>query len=111
MIVESPLKPEQASFRQVIPAGDYFLKVIQAGETLRILDLEGNQAADTLFYKVIEEAPAPGLDDTVGERMHATAQRLGEAITYRSAGTVEFIYAPDSQAFWRTLNDPFPAWD
>jgi len=50
MIKQSALKPENAAFRETVPAGEYFLKVVKAGETLRILDLEGNQAADTLFY-------------------------------------------------------------
>ncbi|ONF43342.1 urea carboxylase [Marinobacter lutaoensis] len=68
MIVESPLKPEQASFRQVIPAGDYFLKVIQAGETLRILDLEGNQAADTLFYNAHTPTERYSAMDTLREQ-------------------------------------------
>jgi urea carboxylase len=61
---------------------------------------ERDCSAQRRNQKVIEEAPAPGLDDAVRERMHATAQRLGEAIAYRSAGTVEFIYDPDSQAFY-----------
>ena len=50
MIKASALIPDNASFRETVPAGEYFLKVIKAGETVRILDLEGNQAADTLFY-------------------------------------------------------------
>lgn len=44
--------------------------------------------------KVLEEAPAPGLDDEVRARMHAAAKRLAESVSYRSAGTVEFIYDP-----------------
>jgi urea carboxylase len=42
--------------------------------------------------KVLEEAPAPGLSSTVRERLSAAAVRLGQAISYRSAGTVEFVY-------------------
>ncbi|MFC7403202.1 urea carboxylase [Citricoccus sp. GCM10030269] len=44
--------------------------------------------------KVIEEAPAPGLPDTVRERMHESARALCASVNYRSAGTVEFIYDP-----------------
>src|SRR6195952_5804619 len=33
-----------------IPAGEPSLTELKAGQTLRILDLEGNQAVDTLFY-------------------------------------------------------------
>ncbi|MDP1929653.1 MAG: urea carboxylase [Thiobacillus sp.] len=42
--------------------------------------------------KVIEETPAPGLTDIQRSSLLATAVRLGEAVGYRSAGTVEFVY-------------------
>jgi urea carboxylase len=50
--------------------------------------------------KVIEETPAPGLGEIVRERMLETARRLGESVGYRSAGTVEFIYDPDTGDFY-----------
>ena len=50
MIKESFRDPERAMARQSIDAGDYYLARLEAGDTLRIVDLEGNQAADTLFY-------------------------------------------------------------
>ncbi|QJX03007.1 urea carboxylase-associated family protein [Alcanivorax sp. IO_7] len=52
----------------MVPAGDYFLKVVRAGETLRILDLEGNQAADTLFYNADDPAERYSAMDTVREQ-------------------------------------------
>lgn len=42
--------PEAAAYRITIPAGEPFLTEVKAGQTLRLLDLEGNQAVDTLFY-------------------------------------------------------------
>ena len=42
--------------------------------------------------KVIEESPAPGLSDSTRAELHAAAVRLGKAVNYRSAGTVEFVY-------------------
>jgi urea carboxylase len=50
--------------------------------------------------KVVEETPAPNLPDTVRAAMAEAARRLGEQVAYRSAGTVEFIYDPDSTAFY-----------
>jgi urea carboxylase len=50
--------------------------------------------------KVIEETPAPGLSDAVRTGMLDTARRLGESVAYRSAGTVEFIYDPDTGEFY-----------
>jgi urea carboxylase len=42
--------------------------------------------------KVVEETPAPGLSDTVRDKLFNAAVQLGQAVRYRSAGTVEFIY-------------------
>jgi urea carboxylase len=50
--------------------------------------------------KVLEECPAPDLPETVRQALHATAIRLGEAVAYRSAGTVEFIYDAQRQTFY-----------
>ncbi len=49
--------------------------------------------------KVVEEAPAPGLSDVTRSALHACAVRLGEAVQYRSAGTVEFLYDPERDSF------------
>lgn len=49
-VTPSALKPESAVFRHVIPAGEPWVGEIRAGQTIRLLDLEGNQAVDTLFY-------------------------------------------------------------
>ena len=61
---------------------------------------ERDCSAQRRNQKVIEEAPAPGLGEDVRQRMHGTAQALGESIGYRSAGTVEFIYDPDTTEFY-----------
>jgi urea carboxylase len=44
--------------------------------------------------KVIEEAPAPNLPDAVRAQLHSSSRALAAAISYRSAGTVEFVYDP-----------------
>jgi len=41
--------------------------------------------------KVIEEAPAPGMDDTTREDICAAAVRAAKAVDYEGAGTIEFI--------------------
>lgn len=68
MIKQSTLKPENAAFRETVPAGEYFLKVVKAGETVRILDLEGNQAADTLFYNAHNPTERYSVMDTIREQ-------------------------------------------
>jgi urea carboxylase len=50
--------------------------------------------------KVIEETPAPGLSDGQRSSLHATAVRLAQAVNYRSAGTVEFVYDAATGAFY-----------
>jgi urea carboxylase len=50
--------------------------------------------------KVIEEAPAPGLARQERERLHQAALRLAAAVSYRSAGTVEFVYDADTGQFY-----------
>jgi hypothetical protein len=68
MIKQSSLQAEQALFREIVPAGDYFMKVVKAGQTFRILDLEGNQAADTLFYNANDPAERYSAMDTIREQ-------------------------------------------
>ena len=67
MLTTSPLLPEQALLRQKVPAGDYWLYPLYQGQTLRILDLEGNQAADTLFYRLDDTAERYSAMDTIRE--------------------------------------------
>ncbi|MDX2380768.1 MAG: biotin/lipoyl-binding protein, partial [Acidimicrobiia bacterium] len=49
--------------------------------------------------KIIEEAPSPSLDAEQTETVCAAAVRLAEAAGYRNAGTVEFLYEPESRRF------------
>ncbi|MBU0538812.1 MAG: DUF1989 domain-containing protein [Gammaproteobacteria bacterium] len=68
MIKESNLPLDTAVFREVVWAGDYYLGKVTAGQTFRILDLEGNQAADTLFYCVDDPSECYSATDTIREQ-------------------------------------------
>ncbi len=50
--------------------------------------------------KVVEETPAPNFPTSVRDAMLATAERLARAVSYRSAGTVEYLYDADRAAFY-----------
>lgn len=50
--------------------------------------------------KVLEEAPAPGIDDGVRAAMHAAAVAAGMAVGYVGAGTVEFLLDAGTGRFW-----------
>jgi urea carboxylase-associated protein 1 len=49
-LTRSSLDPAKAVHRQIIPAGEPWMGSLQRGQHFRIVDLEGNQAVDTLFY-------------------------------------------------------------
>lgn len=50
--------------------------------------------------KVVEESPAPNLSDEVREKMYAAAERLAKEASYRSTGTVEFLYDDQTEGFY-----------
>ena len=52
------------------------------------------------YQKLIEEAPAPALDEVTRAQMHGAAVRFAERIGYRGAGTVEFLVDVEREAFY-----------
>ena len=52
------------------------------------------------FQKIIEEAPSPGISNSVRANMHTAAVILAQACRYAGAGTVEFIVDDDSGEFF-----------
>ncbi|WP_111642460.1 urea carboxylase [Marinimicrobium alkaliphilum] len=50
--------------------------------------------------KVVEETPAPKLPAATREQLLQASISLGQAVNYRSAGTVEYIYDPARDAFY-----------
>jgi urea carboxylase-associated protein 1 len=67
--VELDERPELAG-RLVtdVPAGEGFTGVLAAGERLRIVDLHGNQAVDTLFFDAGDYANRYSAVDTIREQ-------------------------------------------
>jgi len=76
-LVASKLAPTQASYREVIESGLGHSRRIARGEILRIVDLEGNQAVDTLFYNA----------DDASERYSATDTIVAQQNLYLTTGT------------------------
>ena len=50
--------------------------------------------------KVLEEAPSPALTTREDEALREAAIRICKSAGYRNAGTVEFLFEPDSRNFW-----------
>jgi urea carboxylase-associated protein 1 len=80
MTKESALQASAAIYREIVPAGAYWMHAVHKGETLRIVDLEGNQAADTLFYNADDPSERYSGADTIRE----------QANVYLDVGTVLF---------------------
>jgi len=54
--------------------------------------------------KVVEEAPAPGLEPTVRDALRSGAVSLARHVGYRGAGTVEFLVGPDGTITFLEVN-------
>ncbi|MEQ8612283.1 MAG: biotin carboxylase N-terminal domain-containing protein, partial [Parvibaculum sp.] len=61
---------------------------------------ERDCSAQRRNQKVIEETPAPNLGAAERKALHEAAVQLGEAVSYASAGTVEFIYDEEARTFY-----------
>jgi urea carboxylase len=72
--------------------GDGKGKVVALGER--------DCSAQRRNQKVIEETPAPNISEAVRANLLSTAERLGQAVSYESAGTVEFLYDVDGGEFY-----------
>nr|WP_067293240.1 urea amidolyase associated protein UAAP2 [Marinobacterium profundum] len=68
MLTTSTQQPEAAQARYIVDAGDYHIGLLKAGQTLRILDLQGNQAADTLFFNAADPSEHYSAMDTMREQ-------------------------------------------
>jgi hypothetical protein len=64
----SLLKPEAAQHSFLVEAGDPFVLEVRKGQIVRIVDLEGNQAVDTLFYNALDYADRYSAQDTIREQ-------------------------------------------
>jgi uncharacterized protein len=64
-IVESKLEVGKAIMNAVVPAGEPWVGVVKAGQVFRIVDMEGNQAVDTLFYSAGDSEERYSANDTI----------------------------------------------
>jgi urea carboxylase len=98
----------QSNFKQ---SGVFLEKYIQTARHIEVQifgDGQGNVVAlgerdcsvQRRNQKVIEETPAPNISDDLRQGLYEAAVRLGKAVRYQSAGTVEYVYDVESQQFY-----------
>lgn len=66
--VESIYTSATAVFNEIHPAGEPWVHTVRKGQIFRIVDLEGNQAVDTLFYNAIDATERYSLTHTIQEQ-------------------------------------------
>jgi len=90
---QSPRDPKDAVHDHTVPAGEPYLVRIARGQTLRLVDLEGNQAIDALFYSADEQ----------GERYSAMQTMLNQGGIYLTTGSV--LYSNQNRAMLSIVAD------
>jgi urea carboxylase-associated protein 1 len=86
MLTTSKLKIEHAFINETCAAGEPWAGLVRKGQTFRILDLEGNQAVDTLFYNA----------DNAEERYSAVDTIQRQRQIYLTTGSV--LYSSEGNA-------------
>jgi acetyl-CoA carboxylase, biotin carboxylase subunit len=82
-------------------AGARHVEVQLLGDGRNVIHLgDRDCSVQRRYQKVVEEAPAPRLGETLRVSMRAAAVALGQHLKYQGAGTVEFLVDPAREAFW-----------
>jgi urea carboxylase-associated protein 1 len=93
MLTKSKLQPENAVLDELCLSGDPWMGVVRKGQIIRILDLEGNQAVDTLFYNADDPEERYSAVDTI--------QRQGKL--YLTTGSV--LYSSEGRPMLTIVAD------
>ena len=92
-LIESQLDPANAMLDHVCKAGEPWMAEVKKGQVFRILDLEGNQAVDTLFYSAQEPEERYSTVDTIAR----------QARIYLTTGSV--LYSSEGNAMLTIIAD------
>jgi uncharacterized protein len=87
------LNPQVAIYDQVLPARRPWMQLIKKGQTLRIIDLGGNQAVDVLVYNAVDTSDRYSAPDTI----------RNQGNIFITTGTK--LYSSDGNVLMTVLND------
>ena len=86
--------------REILPARHIEVQLLADAQGHVVALGERDCSLQRRHQKLVEEAPAPGLDRaSSGRHLHGLAVRLGEAASLRNAATCEFLHDPEGN-FW-----------
>ncbi len=109
--LESSFESARAEARSAFGNGDVFLETLVTGAKHIEVQMIGDSAGTVWSVgvrdcsvqrrnqKLFEEAPSPSLSPEQDAEVRAAAARLGRAAGYRNAGTVEFLFDPETEQF------------
>jgi uncharacterized protein len=92
MLRQSVLEPDTSRYRQIIPAGEYWIRNVTKGQCFRIVDVEGNQAADTLLFSAADPGERYSIVDTMREQRNVYLS-VGSKLLSTAGNTLAEIVA------------------
>ncbi|MEP7370793.1 MAG: urea amidolyase associated protein UAAP2 [Nitrosospira sp.] len=93
-LIESKLDPETAVVNEICAAGEPWVKLVTQGQVFRIVDLEGNQAVDTLFFNATHALERYSATDTI-RRQNMLYLTTGSKL-YSNYGNIMFTVVADT---------------
>ncbi len=93
-LTESSFDPNLAKIDEICAAGEPWVKRVNKGQTFRIVDLEGNQAVDTLFFNANDALERYSATDTI-RRQNRLYLTTGSQL-YSNWGNVMLTIAADT---------------
>lgn len=96
---------ETLFIEQQIPASRHLeVQVMGDGKGTAVHLFERECSIQRRYQKLIEEAPAKAVSDTLKERLYEYALRIAKAVKYRGAGTIEFLVDQQGNCYFLEMN-------